>query len=292
MLGGGAEAGAVHRAHDQGRGRLAAEHVAELGGLVEDLVEADAEEVDEHQLGHRPQAGGGGARRGADEGALGDRRVEHPVAAELRHQALGDAERSAPGVVLAGCAHAAGDVLAHDDHPRVALHLLAQRLVDRLPVGLLGHRCPRSVGGVDVGQEIGLGRRRRRLGARPAPASITLPGLAVDRVELRGLEQAGLGDPLAEQLQAVLLGLAAGRSRRARDRSSRRPRNGRSSGMSLTCSDARPLAVARPLDRLARRLVDLEEVVAVDLGARHAVGLAALDQVAARPTRCWPVTSA
>ena len=64
--------------------RLAAEHVAELGGLVEDLVEADAHEVDEHQLGDRAQAGRGGAGRRADEGALGDRRVEHALAAELR----------------------------------------------------------------------------------------------------------------------------------------------------------------------------------------------------------------
>ena len=56
MLRGGAEAGAVHGADDERRHRLAAEHVAELGGLVEDLVEADAHEVDEHQLGDRAQA--------------------------------------------------------------------------------------------------------------------------------------------------------------------------------------------------------------------------------------------
>ena len=43
---------------------LAAEHVTELGGLIEDLVEADAHEIDEHELGNRPQA----ARRGADRG--------------------------------------------------------------------------------------------------------------------------------------------------------------------------------------------------------------------------------
>jgi len=40
-----------------------------------------------------------------------------------------------PGVVLARRAHASGDVLAHDDHGRVALHLLGERLVDRLLVG-------------------------------------------------------------------------------------------------------------------------------------------------------------
>src|SRR2546425_3218878 len=43
--------------------RLAAEHVAELGRLVVDLVEADAHEVDEHQLRHRPEPAGGGADR-------------------------------------------------------------------------------------------------------------------------------------------------------------------------------------------------------------------------------------
>ena len=39
--------------------RLAAEHVTELGGLVEDLVEANTHEIDEHQLDHRAQARGG-----------------------------------------------------------------------------------------------------------------------------------------------------------------------------------------------------------------------------------------
>ena len=111
---------------DHRRDRLAAEHVLELGRLVEDLVEADAHEVDEHQLGDRAQAGGGGADGGADEAALGDRRVQHAVAAELGHQPLGDAERAAPGVLLAGRAQAAGDVLAHDDDAVVALHLLAR----------------------------------------------------------------------------------------------------------------------------------------------------------------------
>ena len=33
---------------------LAAEHVAELGGLVVDLVHADADEISKHQFRHRP----------------------------------------------------------------------------------------------------------------------------------------------------------------------------------------------------------------------------------------------
>ena len=149
MLRGGAEPGAVHGAdHHRGHG-LAAEHVLELGGLVEDLVEADPHEVDEHQFGHRPQPGRGGTHGGADEAALGDRRVQHAVAAEPGHQSLGDAQRAAPGIVLAGRTEPAGHVLAHDDDAVVALHLLAEGLVDRLTVALLGHGP-------------GLSRRRRR----------------------------------------------------------------------------------------------------------------------------------
>ena len=82
MLGRRAEARAIHGADGQGRDRLAAEHIFELGGLVENLIEADPHEVDEHQFGNGSQTGGGGAGRAADEGALGDRRVQHPVPAE------------------------------------------------------------------------------------------------------------------------------------------------------------------------------------------------------------------
>ena len=149
VLRGGAEAGAVHGADHHRGHRLAAEHVLELGGLVEDLVEADPHEVDEHQLGDGAQPGGGGTHGGTDEAALGDRRIQHAIAAELGHQPLGDTERAAPGVVLAGGTQAAGDVLAHDDDAMIALHLLGEGLVDRLTVALLGHGP-------------GLSRRRRR----------------------------------------------------------------------------------------------------------------------------------
>ena len=141
-----AETGAVHGADDHRGHRLAAEHVAELGGLIEDLVETDAHEIDEHQVGDRPQPGRGGADRSADEGQFGDWRVEHPLASELRHQALGDAERAAPRVLLAGRAGAAGDVLAHHDHARIALHFLTDRLVDGLTIALFRHLRPLSSG--------------------------------------------------------------------------------------------------------------------------------------------------
>ena len=139
VLRGGAEAGAVHGADHQRGHRLAAEHVAELGRLVEDLVEADPHEVDEHQFDDRAEPGGRGARRGADERDLGEMRVEHAVGSELRAEALGDAHRAAPGVLVARGTGAARDVLAHHDDARVALHLLAHRFVDRLAIALLRH---------------------------------------------------------------------------------------------------------------------------------------------------------
>ena len=100
VLTGGADAGADQGADRDWALRLAAEHVAELGALVEDLVHAAAEEVDEHQLGDRSQPGRGRADRRADETRLGDRGVEDPVAAELLDETLGDAHRPAPGVVV------------------------------------------------------------------------------------------------------------------------------------------------------------------------------------------------
>ena len=127
-------------------------------------------------------------------------------------------------------------------------------------------------------------RRSASVGGRAALASASdfvdqLPGLLVDRVELVGLEQPRLGHPLAEQLQAILVGLQmldlAG------------PPIGHRVALEvavvaheLDVDDARPLAVAGALDRLARGIPDLEEVVAVDAARRDAVGPAALDQIA------------
>jgi hypothetical protein len=109
---------------------VAAEHEAELGGLVEDLVEADAHEVDEHQLGDRAHARGGRTDGSTDESRLRDRRVEDAVGV-LRLQALGGAQRAAPRLVDSrGAAGTAGDVLPEHDHALVAGHLLMHRLVD------------------------------------------------------------------------------------------------------------------------------------------------------------------
>ena len=140
MLGRGPEAGADHAADDQRRFRLAAEHVLELGGLIEDLVEAHAHEIDEHELGHRPHAAGRRPGRRADIGRFRKRRIEKP-AAVFGVQALGDAENAAPGIFLAGGAGAADDILSHHDHRRIAGHFLVKRLIERLTHADLASHC-------------------------------------------------------------------------------------------------------------------------------------------------------
>ena len=94
------KSGTVHGPDDERGDGLAAEHVAKLGGLIEDLVEAHAHEVDEHQLGNGPQASNRRARRGANEGAFANRGIEDALAPELRHQALCHTQRAAPRVLL------------------------------------------------------------------------------------------------------------------------------------------------------------------------------------------------
>jgi hypothetical protein len=81
--------------------------------------------------GRSPVAGG--ADRGADEGALGDRRVEHALAAELRIQTLGHAHRTPPQAHprrrrSPGRRH----VLAHHDDACDRARISWHRLVDRL----------------------------------------------------------------------------------------------------------------------------------------------------------------
>ena len=123
-------AGALGHAQHQRDGDLAAEHVVDVRGVVDDLVEGEQGEVDRHQLDDGAQAGHGGADAHADDRVLGDRRVAYALLAELVEQAGGHLERAPE--------HA--DVLAHQEHALVSLQLLAQRGVERVAVAHLGHQ--------------------------------------------------------------------------------------------------------------------------------------------------------
>src|SRR6266702_2157555 len=140
MLGGQLVAGAARHPYHQGHLRLAAEHVADLRRVVDDLVVRDQREVDGHHLHHRAKA----EHRGADGAAyyhlLGDRGVDDSLSAEPIKEPFGDA---------IGATELA-DVLADQVHGVVALHLLGQRLTKRDAVKLLLCRhqrgFPRSSG--------------------------------------------------------------------------------------------------------------------------------------------------
>ena len=117
-------------AHDQRHLELAARHVEHLRGAVDDLVHRQHREVPRHHLDDRAQAHHRRADADAGEALLGDRRVDDAALAELLQQ---------PAADLVG-ALVDPDFLAHQEDVRVALHLLAQRLVEGVTVGDQRHR--------------------------------------------------------------------------------------------------------------------------------------------------------
>src|SRR5205807_9850745 len=100
MLARRAHACADHRADHQWAVCLAAKHVAQLGTLVKDLVPADTEEIDKHQFGYWTHAGRSGPHRRTYETRFSDGRIEDAIASKLLHQALRDAQDTAPGFVV------------------------------------------------------------------------------------------------------------------------------------------------------------------------------------------------
>src|SRR6266851_1619916 len=106
---------------------LAAEHVADLGRVVHDLVVGDQGEVDRHHLDHRPQPEHRRADRRADDDLFSDGCVDHALRAELVEQSLGDAVSATE----------LADVLPDQVDRVVALHLLAECLAQREAVELL-----------------------------------------------------------------------------------------------------------------------------------------------------------
>ncbi len=121
--------------HERDR-HLAVGHVARLGDLVDDHVPGHREEVGEHQLGDRAQAGHRRAHRRADDRLLADRRVADAIGPELVEQALGQLEHAAGG---------ARRPRRSSTTRRVAAHLLGDAGGDGLPVRQFRHAEPPSV---------------------------------------------------------------------------------------------------------------------------------------------------
>ena len=93
--------------------------------LVDDLIEAAADEIGELHLGDGTVSALRRADADADDGRFRDRRVEAARLAELVDEAGGHAKRAAVR------AH----VLAEHEHFRIAAHLFEERLANRFQIG-------------------------------------------------------------------------------------------------------------------------------------------------------------
>ena len=167
------------------------------GGVLRDLREGLGGEVGELELLDRPVAVQREAEGVAGAGALGQRGVEHPGAAELGEEVLGDLERATVDA----------DVLAEQDRLRALGEDLAQRGVDGLGQveqerrggrglpwqrgGDRGEEVRRHAGGIGPGQGEGNADGRLEEGAE----------FCIDRVEPRGV--AGGSELRAEARQRV-----------------------------------------------------------------------------------------
>src|SRR5712692_9740575 len=123
----------AHRRADHDRRRvLAAASITKLCQLVYDLIESRIDEVAELDLRHRPQPVHRHPDGRTDDPRLRQRRVDHPVRAELLEEADRGAEHAAE------LAH----VFAEDDHARVPAHLDLQGVIDRLDDVPARHQLP------------------------------------------------------------------------------------------------------------------------------------------------------
>src|SRR5215471_14846791 len=94
--------------------------VAQRCRLVDDLIEPARDEIGELHLRHRPIAALRRTDADADDRRLGDRRIDDAHLAELLVEALRHAERTPVGA----------DVLAEDEHLRIATHFFDERLAN------------------------------------------------------------------------------------------------------------------------------------------------------------------
>ena len=121
-----AAAPAHRRAHDERHGRLLVEHLAELRDPVHDLVEAEGDEVAEHDLDDRPVA--------AQREAAGD--PEHPGLGDRRRQDAVGPARAEAGAHLERAAVRVEQVLAEEVHVVAALEDVVEAGVQDLDTAL------------------------------------------------------------------------------------------------------------------------------------------------------------
>src|SRR3546814_15350214 len=106
--------------HQRGA-RPAVRYIADIGRLINDLIECDEQEVAEHDFRDWPQTFHRGADRRAEDCSLGDRRVDHTIRTPAFLEAPAQPEHSA------GLA----DIFAKQDDLRPRSHLVMECPIDR-----------------------------------------------------------------------------------------------------------------------------------------------------------------
>ena len=137
MLGGTALAHADGLTHDERNPGLSAKHVADLGSLVDQLVDRTHPEIGHAQIGDRARPGNRSSNRSPHDRVLGDRRVDDALGAELVDQPE----------ILVGARTAMGgrEVFTQRPDQRVAAHFLGQSFANGIGKGHLGHDAPPSL---------------------------------------------------------------------------------------------------------------------------------------------------
>src|SRR5262249_19615426 len=140
VIEGTVHAAAPRRPNDQGHAEVAVGAIVDLGRLAHELVEGGVDEVGELDLGDGPEVGEGQADGDGNDGALGQRRSDHALIAELGVQPGGGAEYPAPGTdvltqqhdpVVGGHQVVLGRPHGVDDAPGLALGRLADPAGER-----------------------------------------------------------------------------------------------------------------------------------------------------------------
>ena len=94
-------ADAALNANCQGNLQLPAGHVMQLGGVVDELVHRQSNEVDEHDFHYRAESGSCRADSESHDRSFADGCVDHTVLAESFGESGGDTERPAQRDVFA-----------------------------------------------------------------------------------------------------------------------------------------------------------------------------------------------
>src|ERR1700677_1695938 len=115
-------------AEDKRRER--APEVVRLRDHVADLVHGAGDEIHELKFGDRAHAGERRSEGRADDGGLGDGRVDDALGTEAVDESVGDFEGAAVDA----------DVFAQAEDGGVVLHLFPDSLADGFEIGKLGHR--------------------------------------------------------------------------------------------------------------------------------------------------------